>query len=93
MKENNTSIKLKKCGYCDEVMIMSNGCSEAYLEMNGGKPHKRIAVGEKFDLYYGQDNKKLRCRDCNALYGHYHHEGCDVEICPICHEQLISCDC
>lgn len=34
-----------------------------------------------------------RCHDCNALFGHLHHWGCDAERCPACGGQLISCDC
>jgi hypothetical protein len=34
-----------------------------------------------------------RCHDCDALPGHYHHPGCDMEECPRCHKQLIGCDC
>ena len=41
--------------------------------------------------FYGE--KGERCSDCNALSGHYHHWGCDVEICPSCGGQMVSCDC
>lgn len=40
-----------------------------------------------FDEEYG------RCHDCNAIHGQIHHPGCDVERCPRCHGQMISCDC
>lgn len=35
----------------------------------------------------------VRCGDCGAKWGHYHHPGCDLEECPVCHGQAISCDC
>ena len=33
------------------------------------------------------------CHDCGAMEGETHEDGCDVECCPICHEQAISCGC
>jgi hypothetical protein len=37
--------------------------------------------------------KRQKCHDCPALEGEYHEPGCDVEGCPFCGDQLISCDC
>jgi hypothetical protein len=34
-----------------------------------------------------------RCPACGAKAGDYHVLGCDVEQCPYCGGQLISCDC
>ena len=34
-----------------------------------------------------------RCHDCNVAFGGYHHPGCDMEDCPRCYGQLISCGC
>jgi hypothetical protein len=28
-----------------------------------------------------------------VVTGGYHHPGCDMEICPRCGNQLITCDC
>lgn len=33
-----------------------------------------------------------RCHDCGIAPGG-HHPGCDMERCPRCKGQLISCDC
>lgn len=41
--------------------------------------------------YESETNK--RCHDCSIVPGGFHHPGCDVEICPRCGGQLISCDC
>lgn len=33
------------------------------------------------------------CGDCLAKKGEYHLDGCDWEICPVCLNQKLSCDC
>lgn len=83
---------MAKCEYCNRDMLKSNGCNMALLKFDD-KTYLRIKVGAKHDFYYGKKNKNIRCHDCNALIGEYHHLGCDCERCPKCHGQLISCEC
>jgi hypothetical protein len=33
------------------------------------------------------------CPECGAKEGEYHRDGCDIEECLKCHQQLISCSC
>jgi len=35
----------------------------------------------------------MKCHDCNVEEGELHKPNCDVERCPKCGGQLISCDC
>jgi len=35
----------------------------------------------------------MTCHDCGVEEGQLHEWGCDVEVCPFCGRQLISCDC
>ena len=41
----------------------------------------------------GMKRNKNRCHDCRAVPGAVHHHGCDMERCPACGEQSISCGC
>lgn len=37
--------------------------------------------------------KRKECHDCGTLEGYLHQPGCDMERCPFCLNQLISCEC
>lgn len=64
--------------YGEEIWLDDDG--QPYKD-EGGKPydHKNLA------------NKP--CHDCAAIRGQLHCEGCDVEQCPRCRNQHISCGC
>ena len=36
---------------------------------------------------------KKQCHDCGVREGELHKFGCDMEVCPFCGGQLISCNC
>jgi hypothetical protein len=36
---------------------------------------------------------KSRCGDCGVVRGGFHHLGCDIQRCPRCFGQMMSCDC
>ena len=46
--------------------------------------------------YVGAETRSMLernlCHDCGAKPGELHEYGCDVEHCPTCGHQLISCD-
>jgi hypothetical protein len=40
-----------------------------------------------------EDWREKKCHDCGCKHGEFHEPGCDMERCPFCLGQLITCDC
>lgn len=56
-----------------------------------GKLYSPIKVGDPGDWYENEPNGV--CGDCGERYGEQHMPQCDVERCPACGGQMLSCDC
>jgi len=55
-----------------------------------GKAIARIRYGDEHDDW-GADRQE--CHDCAVIKGELHVPSCDVEECPVCGGQVLSCDC
>lgn len=69
------------------------------------QPYPRIPYGkeERYDeaargqswakQSWDKDCHDHPCHDCNVVFGQLHVPGCDIEECPRCKWQAISCSC
>lgn len=83
------------CGVCDREMHEADGCSQPESFTFENEEYERIPAGNEENdwlnpLDAAVDNRP-RCPDCGAARGGLHHLGCDVERCPVCETQLLSC--
>lgn len=73
------------CNWCKRDMLKVNDCI--------GNREIDFPDGEVLPAIPYQHDHDQRCHDCNVAVGGYHHPGCDMERCPRCQGQLISCGC
>ncbi len=74
-------------------------CQDCQQEMGDSKTESCLYdVISIDDVFYHRSTSHFeepggRCTDCEIVHGKFHHWGCDVERCPKCGRQLISCGC
>ena len=75
--------------YWDSAVKPAQSVTETVIQ---GKSYARIRYGSECPHWPNFDFKP-HCHDCGVTVGMIHVEGCDVETCPRCGGQEISCCC
>jgi hypothetical protein len=81
---------MAKCRDCKKEMLKVTSCDKPMLIIcKDGEECETL----KRDTAYFDVNS--HCHDCDIenKVGNLHHFGCDMERCPKCGGQLISCGC
>lgn len=83
-----------ECEYCHLDMATADSCGNKTIVV-GTKQFNRIPYKseKRYGPEYMIDSPDKRCHDCNCKNGGLHHPGCDMEECPACGMQALSCDC
>lgn len=84
-KSKPSKSKWAVCDSCGQEMKPGGGCTVTkYDDFKDQISRDRVP--------YPADEEKP-CHDCNCGPGKLHHPGCDMERCPKCSGQSLSCDC
>jgi hypothetical protein len=76
------------CTYCEQEMLNNMSCTPDPIVIDGTQ-YEPVRWGA--EIGWGQ--AQVRCGDCGTPPRGIHHHGCDVEECPACGRQSISCGC
>ena len=58
-----------------------------------GKTYQRVPLGSETPGWWLGRQPAVECHDCSARIGQRHHFMCDMEQCPRCGGQFLTCEC
>lgn len=75
------------CAWCEREMTIVSTCTVRTLHVDG-RPVPMIPCGKERGW-----RTSSRCGDCGVRKTGFHHPGCDIQRCPQCRGQMVSCGC
>lgn len=75
------------CTWCNEDMTVATTCTVDAFHREGRR-FAMIRLGSERGQFFDD-----QCDDCGVVRGGLHHPGCDLQVCPACGHQMLSCGC
>src|SRR3954466_1086145 len=77
------------CWFCGCEMTTGRSCTVDSFHLDG----MRFELARHGAEHGSSKQPARRCGDCGVEWGGLHHPGCDMQRCPRCGGQLLSCGC
>jgi len=80
-----------KCNWCGKEYHTPGGCAPLPVKYDG-VDYIPVKFGAEPIWEELNEVPQRPCHDCGVMPGEYHHCGCDVEACPVCGGQFLTCE-